>query len=88
MISTRELREKNIEYSDTYWKWEAPHYVVETREFSEDDNMQYLRFDEYCELQAEKLNEEHSTHLYTVACSMYKDRISTVTVVKLKEREQ
>ena len=76
---------KNIEYEQSYWKWEiATKYPIDTREFSKSGNIERMRFDEYCENWANKLNSDEETHLYTVG-SRYEDTVQyEVTVIKLK----
>ena len=91
MISVNELAIKEQEYELVYWKWTKPYYELETSEFTIDGSFEQMRFDTYCELWCDKLNNDDGLENYIVA---YKSRPSDinpngfiyhVNVVKLKE---
>ena len=76
-------------YEETYWKWLEPYYEVKTREFSPTNDIEVMKYDEFCELNCDRLSDldPESTYLvaYKPSNSERKSHIHTMTVIKLKE---
>ena len=86
MISVAELKIKGIKYEDSRWIWLPPGYELESSDFTDDGSFKWYTFKHFCELWAERLNEEEDTERYIVAyTSSKRTPVKRLTVVKLKE---
>ncbi len=91
MKNVKKLKSEGIEYEETYWKWLEPYYIVKTRDYSPSNDIEVMRYDEFCELNCDRLAEEDPESTYLVVYkprpegSRHKSHVHLMTVVKIKE---